>query len=299
MARILVTGATGFIGKALCIALTARDNEVYAFVRSVPLEPILGVTYYAIDLTDFSAVQEMAREIGVFSATVHLAARIPQGATSSEEMYSYAEVNIHCLTNFLAAFGPAVGHFVYVSSIDVYGNSLRVPYQESQVPTPATVYGGSKLAAEGFVHGWASEVGVTSTVLRLSQVYGSGESIVKVLPQFLKRIRANEPLLITGGGADLRRYLAREDAIESICRALDARTPGTFNVAGEEVVSIMDVIHLLEHILGRRLSVEEIPGTSVGNRYMAIDCAREVLGFVPKVSLEEGLRAYLVAENIV
>ena len=131
MARILVTGATGFIGKALCTALIARDNQVCALVRSAPIEPIQEITYHTVDLGDLAAVRAATQEIGVLDATVHLAARIPQGATNPEELLSFADANVRCLTNLLAAFGSSVGHFISISSIDVYGNSPNVPYQES------------------------------------------------------------------------------------------------------------------------------------------------------------------------
>jgi UDP-glucose 4-epimerase len=294
--NILVTGATGFIGRALTQSLAARGDQVIAVARSQPRDADSSIV--RVDLADAEAVHAFAAGIGAVDVTVHLATRIPQGVAADDDGAALTQANVVGLKNLLDAFGRHLGHFLYASTIDVYGNSSNAPYQETQPLAPVTAYGQSKAAGEEIVRQWAGRHGGAAAILRLSQVYGPGEPPVKVIPRLIESIRLGQPLTIGGGGRDKRRFLARADAVRAIERAIDAQAMGVFNIAGDEVVSIREVVAILESLLGRTLPIRAAPGNPTGDRYMAIDHARTSLGFAPAISLAQGLREYLVAVGL-
>jgi len=295
MKTILVTGAGGFIGRRLVQSLRARGDRVIAALRaqrSTASSHAKGEEY-ALDLSDAESVRRLASVIGAVDATVHLAARIPRGpgGGGADDPLAVHHADVAAIENLFDAFGTSLGHVTYASSIDVYGNVPNSPYRETQPLTPATAYGASKAAGEEVVRRRAPP----SAILRLSQVYGFGEPVVKVIPRFIERIQRGQPLPIAGGGADRRRYLALADAVRAFQMAIDARPVGPFNIAGEEIVSIRELVRTFEQALGRPLAVEDVGGAPTGDRYVALDHARETFGFRPTVSLVDGLREYLTS----
>ncbi|MGH2769401.1 MAG: NAD-dependent epimerase/dehydratase family protein, partial [Actinomycetota bacterium] len=161
---------------------------------------------------------------------------------------------------------------------------------------PSTYYGLSKLAAEGLVRVFARDRRIPRATLRLSQVYGPGDTGRKAIPNLVSTALAGEPIVLTGSGAERRSYLYVDDGVEAVMAALARRAEGVFNVAGATAASVLEVAETLRRLCGL---AEPVRCGNGGGPSLDIDIslARRELGFQPATSLEEGLRRTVAARS--
>ncbi len=288
--KLLITGGTGFIGSALVRRLSAAEG-VEAIVLSRRDGKSSGnIKYLRADITDQSSVAGVISEVGPFDCLVCLASLIPQPGSNGPGASKYVAQNIGSTINLLSLLGNCAAGVVYVSTLDVYGPVKALPITESHPTEPSTIYGMTKLVSETILRAVCRELNLPLSILRLSQVYGPGEPVIKAIPSFMSVISAGREPVLYGDGSDMRDYVYVDDVVSAVVNAIERRNSGVYNIAGGRAASIRDVLDIILKISGSRLKPKFEPRTKKRmDIYFDISKANEGLGWAPEVSLEEGL----------
>jgi nucleoside-diphosphate-sugar epimerase len=193
-----------------------------------------------------------------------------------------------------------VKRFIYASSAAVYGDSGSWKKRENMTPNPTSPYGVSKLAAENYVRLFNTVYSLETVSLRYFNVYGPRQpSDVQspysaVIAIFINRLLRNMPPVIYGDGEQTRDFVYIEDVVEANMHALNAKNAveEVFNVATGVNVSVNHVANTLKKIMNREhlenVYADARPG-DIRHSAAEIGKAKRVLGFHPRISLEEGL----------
>lgn len=270
MKHIIVTGASGFIGKHTVPLLRAEGFTVTEFGRSSSLSLLKRMPQGSIFLA--------------------LAGRMPKGETGADELRKQVNANsLHAVT-VLDVLKGKVSRVVYVSSIDVYGPLQGKRYDETHPASPSTVYGIAKLCGELLVSQYCRENALPLMIIRPSQVYGPGDTSGKVISRFIEGIREGKPISLFGHGEDERTYLYAGDLARALTLAVGSSATGTFNVAGDEHISIAKLVLLIEKVCGVRARVEKKPRKEAASKQrVCTKKIQEVLGWHPEITLTQGL----------
>jgi nucleoside-diphosphate-sugar epimerase len=303
MDTVLVTGASGFVGRALCDVLAASGRRVRKAVRM----PVPG-------LSDSVAVGDIGLDTGWraalegVSSMVHLAARTHVlRETAPDPLAEYRRINVSG-TERLARSAAAHGarRFVFLSSVKVNGERTEGrPFTEDDAPHPADAYGISKWEAEQALSRIAAETGLEVVVLRPPLVYGPG-----VKGNFLRLMNlvARGVPLPLGAVANRRSFIYTGNLAGAIVQALDAPQAAgrTYLVSDGEDVSTPDLVRALARALGVKPRLLSLPlaalglgATLAGKRAeferltgsLQVDSSRirQELGWEPRYSLTQGL----------
>lgn len=301
-ATAIVTGGAGFIGSEVVRQLLARgdrvvvvDNFVNGSRANLPSDAGDRLVVIEADIRDVEALRpHLAGAAVVF----HLACL---GVRHSV----HAPVENHHVNGtgtlglLVAARAAGVGRFVYVSSSEVYGTALWVPMTEMHPTFPCTVYGGSKLAGESYTRAYFRTYGYPTVVVRPFNTYGprshhEGDS-GEVIPKFLLRCLAGRPMVIFGDGSQTRDFTYVEDSARGIILAGDHpdAVGRTINLGFGAETTIANLATVVARAAGRPdATVERVEGRpgDVLRLYADMTQARELLGYAPVVTLEDGLR---------
>jgi len=310
MGSVLVTGGAGFIGSntvAKLVELRSRGlvgaDEIIAvdnFYSGSPsnLDDVRGsVAVVEADVRRPEQLEEAARGRGV-DRILHLAAIV-----SVEEAYENPrlafETNVLGTLNALelARRLDAV-RFVYASSVAVYGEPVEVPIRESHPTRPVNLYGLTKLMGELLALQYSRDYGLDVVCLRYLNVYGPrmrGGPYGGVVYKFVSALARGERPVIYGDGMQTRDFVYVEDVADANVRALFAELSGgsrVLNIGTGRETSIIELLRIISGILGVEARPEFRPPRrgDVRRSVADITLAREVLGWEPRTSLEEGLR---------
>ncbi|MEO8740827.1 MAG: NAD-dependent epimerase/dehydratase family protein [Casimicrobiaceae bacterium] len=305
--KVLVTGAEGFIGHALCSHLAQHGIDHVGAVRSHPVGAVTNNDRVA--LGDFAAAEWDAVLAGV-DVVVHLAGRAHVLRERAADPTPYIVANVHVTRRLLeAAVRAGVRRVVYTSTIKVYGESTPRgrPFRVGDAPHPSGAYALSKAAAENVLWEVARVSGIESVVLRLPLVYGPG-----VKGNFLKLLEAiaGKRRLPLAGVANRRTLLYVGNAVSAIEAALSAPAPAAeaMPLADGESVSTPELIAKLAHAIGVSTPQYKVPTLALragamltGRRGAAqrllgsleVDSARfrELARWSPPATVDEGLAA--------
>lgn len=317
--RVLLTGATGFLGSSLLVKLASSTqiSHVRALTRrqlktaaSGTLEWISCPDFFLIDSSDSAVLQ------GV-QVVIHAAGRAHvMDETAVDPLAEFRRVNLEgTLSLARRAADAGVRRFIFVSSIKVNGEgtSFGKPYTADDVPAPSDPYGVSKQEAEDGLRRLAAETGMEVVIIRPPLVYGPG-----VKANFLAMMRwlhLGVPLPL-GAIRNQRSLVALDNLIDLIvtCIAHPAAANQTFLAADGEDLSTTDLLRRLGAALGRPARLLPVPmwllkagATMIGKSALShrlcgslqvdISKNRQMLGWVPPVKVDEALR--LTAEHYV
>lgn len=306
MGRVLVTGASGFVGKDL-VGRLADDGSGWMPVAGVRrCSGLFGEEWALGPLETFGA------EVGLpggLDAVVHMAARAHVlDEPEADPLEVFRRVNVDgTLRLARQAADSGVRRFLFVSSVGVNGNVSQRPFTERDVPAPQEPYAVSKYEAEQGLWDLAAETGMEVVVIRPPLVYGPGAP--GNFGNLLRWVNKGVPLPLGAVTQNRRSLVALDNLVDLIVTCLDhpAAAGETFLVADGEDVSTAGLLRKVGDALERPARLVPVPvwmlraGAAVlGKREMArrllgslqVDAskAREVLGWVPPVSLDEGLR---------
>jgi UDP-glucose 4-epimerase len=291
MARVLLTGASGFVGGAVLVRLRALGHEVITLGRSVP-RGVAADRHLTADLAEPATVLRHREALLQVEAVAHLGGEVLRASDpAAEDPVRSVQVNVLGTAHLLAALPPALAVFCYASTLDVYGSPSSCPIREDHLPRPVTFYAASKLAAESLLGAWSARGGVALAVLRLSHVYGPGDTSTKAIPNFLSACLSGQRPVVRGDGSDIRDYVYVDDAADAVARAMERRAAGVFNVASGAGTSIRDLLAAVAGTTGAATEPEWLPAARPATAIVLdIARARAGLGWEPRIGLAEGLR---------
>lgn len=301
---VLVTGASGFLGRHLVSALLEAGASVVAVdCRATELDAArreqFGGRYRFVELDLRHGDIGRALGDGGYRAVVHLASFVPKSAAATG---GHAATEVHdgvlgITLRLLDALGGKTGHLILASSVSVYGSAVSGVFAETDVPVPTDLYGVYKLACEGVCRCFAATENIPLATLRFAQIYGPGEPHGRFLQSILvSRAVQKESVTLVRGGRDERDFLWVEDAAAAVLRVLEKRISGTFNIASGECVSIREMTDIIRECTGADFPVEITDHHELALiQHYDISAAEAGFGFKPAVDIREGLRRLCLA----
>ena len=325
--RILVTGAAGFIGSALCIKLLERGDEVVGIdnlndyydvnLKLARLERLRGYErfkFIKLEIADKQAVIDLfARE--KVQRVMHLAAQAGV-RYSITNPHAYIDSNIVGFINILEGCRHnAVEHLAYASSSSVYGANTKMPFSiHDNVDHPVSLYAASKKANELMAHTYSHLYNLPTTGLRFFTVYGPWGRPDMSLFMFTRNIIEGKPIDVFNYGNHRRDFTYIDDIVEGVVRVIDKPAqansgwagenpdPGTsqapyrlYNIGNNNPVPLLKFIETLEKSLGKEaiknllpLQLGDVPDT-----YADVSDLVNDLGYRPTTLLEDGINNFV------
>lgn len=304
--RVLITGAAGFVGSHLArrmledghaaVLVDALIGNYDPRIKRRRIESLLSI-HPAAQFVEADLLRlDPERLLEGVEVVLHLAG-LPGVRTSWGKGFGdYVSNNVLATQRLLeAARRSGLLRFVYASSSSVYGEAERYPTPEDTLPRPVSPYGVTKLAAERLADAYRTTFGVPTISLRYFSVYGPDQRPDMAFHRFMRAILEERPIPVFGDGRQSRDFTYVSDVIEATVAAatLGGDVEDPINVGGGSVATINECIETLGRIVGRSVDVEHLDRQAGDARHTCADLtrARSALGYHPKVSLEEGLRA--------
>ena len=301
--KVVVTGGAGFIGSNLVAELLARDFEVHVIDtlvngkrEHVPSPAIL----HEVDILDTKASTAIMKGA---SAVFHLAA-LPRVSFSVENPIESNRVNVEGTVSMLVAARDAkVRRVIYSASGSAYGNQEILPFHENLPAMPVNPYGLQKYIGELYLKMFADVYGLSTVSLRYFNIYGPhmdpkgpyGLAIAK----FLEQKTQGKPLTIVGDGTQTRDFTHVRDAVRANLLAMESPRVGhgeVINIGTGKNVTVNYLADLIDGGVGAR---ETLPSRVEAHDSLADNTrAKELLGWEPQVSIEEGIAELKKTFNI-
>lgn len=274
--KILVTGAGGFIGGALVDYLKNKKEEV------------MGLTSAMLDVTDPRSVAELKAE--EISHIVHMAGKtfVPK---SWEEPELFFHTNTFGTLQVLEFCKQHDIPMTYISAY-IYGPPEKIPIKETDKIAPNNPYAKSKHMAEELCEFYAEQFGVRVSIIRPFNVYGAGQKESFLIPQIIAHAMKEKCIRVM----DLtpkRDYIYLTDLLEAVYLTIKkVQDYDVFNIGSGISYSVGEVIDMVQNILGTHKRVEckdQVRKNELNDVVADISHAKEVLGWKPRYSLQEGL----------
>jgi UDP-glucose 4-epimerase len=288
----IVTGGAGFIGSNISADLNQRgyDVKVVDNLSTGKRERIPpGVSFYVLDILDTKALALLFRGADV---VFHQAA-LPRVPFSIEHPQEAHQANIDgTLSVLLAAREAHVRRVVYAASGSAYGNQSTLPYQEDMTPNPVHPYGLQKYVGELYMKIFAEVYKIETVSLRYFNVYGPGMdpsgSYGLAIAKFLEQRKAKKPLTIVGDGTQTRDFTHVKDVVRANILAAESARVGKGEVINIGTGRNVSVNHLAD-LIGGAERVWLAPRIEGHDSRADNTRAKELLGWEPRISLEDGI----------
>ncbi|OQA29150.1 MAG: dTDP-glucose 4,6-dehydratase [Verrucomicrobia bacterium ADurb.Bin345] len=304
MSRCLVTGAAGFIGSHLSEALLAMGHDVVgvdAFIPYYPrplketnLKPLIDHPRFVFHELDLRTA-ELAPAVDGCDVIFNEAAMA--GLMKSwSEFELYVSCNIIATKRLLEAARDArTAQFIHISTSSVYGKDA-VGAPEDKPLTPFSPYGVTKVGAENLCRAFEANFGVPVTILRYFSVYGPRQRPDMAYNILIRAFLDGRSFTMYGDGEQSRSNTYVADCVNATLLAFEKRDAAlgeVFNVGGGEVVTLNNVIRMLEELTGKKAVIERKPPRPGDQKHTAANIAKaqRILGYKPATPVLDGLRA--------
>jgi len=304
--RYLVSGAAGFIGARVTDFLTADGHEVVGIdnmndaydvrlkhYRLERLQPIEKFSFYLGDICDRPMLDKIGAEQGPIDGIIHLAARAGVRA-STQNPWQVVDSNLVGTLNLLElARQLKIPKFVLASTSSIYGAEPPFPTPEDADSShPLQQYAASKKAAEVMSYVYRHLYDLDVTIFRYFTVYGPAGRPDLALFRFVQWIAEGRPIKMNGDGSQTRGFTYVDDIARGTILGLRPLGYEVINLGGHESISMNDLIAMIEKMLGKRGEVVHGPfhKADMMNNLADVSKARSLLGWEPRVGLQEGVR---------
>jgi CDP-glucose 4,6-dehydratase len=310
--RVLITGGRGFIASWLVRALLEAGHSVVSFDRESPADgqpgrrsglALLGIESEIEevrgDLRDPDAVGEIFDRVGP-ELVFHLAAQTIVGTAVKSPAETF-DVNVRGTWTILEACRDHdVGRVVFASSDKAYGAHDELPYTEDLPLEPTAPYEASKAAADLIARSYAEAFGLRVAVTRFANVYGGGDiNFSRLVPEAVSAALDGRAPVLRSDGSPQRDLLYVEDAAAAYMAVADALGRGegagmAFNAGGERPYTVLEIVETIARLAGTGIEPEVRgegnPEGEIERQYVDSTRLRELTGWRPRFSLEDGLR---------
>lgn len=307
--KILITGGAGFLGSNLCAKLLKDGHEVFCLDNLLTgnksnIEELLRNPLFKfenLEATEVGRLKEIA-----FDRIYHMASPASPNRHSKKSYLSlpFETMKVNSLgTWVLAQFAKDRGaKFLFASTSEVYGDPLEHPQKESYRGNTSTtgirsVYDESKRFGETIVSAFVRYKGLDGRIIRIFNTYGPNMDLEdgRAVIEFVTRALKNEDIPIFGDGSQTRSFCYVDDLVDGIVKAMESEeTRGeVFNLGNPDEFTILELAEMVKKVTSSNSEikfVEELPEDDPKRRKPDISKAKEILGWEPKVSLEEGLK---------
>jgi nucleoside-diphosphate-sugar epimerase len=302
LARYLVTGAAGFIGRSIASALLARGETVrgidnFLAGKRSNLAGLEAMEFIEGDLANPADCAEACKDIEIVYHEAALAS-VPRSVADP------VTTNIHCvdatLNLLVAARAAGVRRVIYAGSSSVYGESPELPKREDMLPEPISPYAVAKLAGEHYVRTFTRVYGIETVVLRYFNVFGPFQDPTShysgVLAIFCRKMLAGEQPTIYGDGEQSRDFTFIENVVHANLLAGDAPAAEVsgqmMNLATGQRITLNQTYEILRELTGYTGKPAYAEGRSgdIRDSLADITLAKKLLGYEPVVDFREGLR---------
>ncbi|HEU4745491.1 MAG TPA: SDR family NAD(P)-dependent oxidoreductase [Anaerolineales bacterium] len=303
MANYLVTGAAGFIG-ARTSELLIKDGHTVAGVdnlnetydprvkeyRLKRLQALPGFTFHKQDISQKSVIDHFKDE--QFAGVINLAARAGVRA-SVKDPWAYVETNMIGTLNMLELCrATGTKKFIVASTSSIYGEDPPYPTPESASSSePIQPYAASKKGAEAMTHAYHHLYNIDVSVVRYFTVYGPAGRPDLSIFRFVQWISEGLPVRVNGDGEQSRGFTYIDDIARGTILALKPVGHDIINLGGHEVITINNLIKLIEDVVGKKAVVEYGPPdpADVRSNWADVTKAGELLGWEPQFDMRSGI----------
>jgi UDP-glucuronate 4-epimerase len=322
--KVLVTGAAGFIGFHLTLALLGRDDEVVGIdnlnnyydpaLKQLRLDNIAKHSKYSnfefikADISDRSFMEQLFAD-NSFDVVVNLAAQAGV-RYSLENPHAYVDSNLTGFVNVLEGCRHSqVKHLVYASSSSVYGMNVKQPFStDDRVDYPISLYAATKKSNELMAHTYSHLYDIPTTGLRFFTVYGPYGRPDMAYYKFTKAILGGDPIDVYNNGDMKRDFTYIDDIVEGVVRVMDkiptpqankystAKPPyRLYNIGNNNPVTLRDFITAIEDACGSKADENLLPMQpgDVPLTYADIKPLNDLSGFSPSTSIKYGLDQFV------
>ncbi|HEX2993769.1 MAG TPA: NAD-dependent epimerase/dehydratase family protein [Anaerolineales bacterium] len=302
MANYLVTGAAGFIG-ARTAELLLNDGHTVVGIDNMndaydprmkeyrlrKLQAISGFNFHKLDISDKSIIIHFKDQ--KFDGVINLAARAGV-RYSVEDPWVFVESNVIGTLNMLEICRQTgAGKFVIASTSSIYGEDPPYPTPESASSSePLQPYAASKKGAEAMCHAYHHLYGIDVSVVRYFTVYGPAGRPDLALFRFVQWITESLPVRVNGDGEQSRGFTYIDDIARGTILALKPVGYEIINLGGHEVITINNLIRLLEDVIGKKAIVQYGPPNSADmfTNWADVSKAGALLGWEPQFDMRAG-----------
>ena len=308
MSNYLVTGAAGFIGARTSEMLIEQGHTVVGIdnmndaydprmkeYRLKKLQALKNFEFVRDDISDHEILNRKSPIVDrKFDGVINLAARAGV-RFSVENPWVFLESNIMGTLNMLELCRQSdCIKFVLASTSSIYGANPPYPTPESASSSePLQPYAASKKGAEALTHSYHHLYNIDVTVLRFFTVYGPAGRPDLAIFRFVQWITEGRPVHVYGDGEQSRGFTFIDDIGRGIIAALKPVGYEIINLGGHEVITINNLIKLIEEIIGKKAVVDYGPPVraDMQSNWADVSKAREMLGWQPQVKLRDGLKS--------
>lgn len=293
--KVLITGGAGFIGSEMAKFLIRKGIEV----RTIDLtkSDVEGCEKLIGSILDTNNVSRAVRGC---DHVIHLAAMLGVRRTETKRL-ECLNINIQGTANILeSCIKERVKKIVFTSSSEVYGEQTKIPITEQNPLNPISIYAVTKLAGEEYVKAYCSNYGLDYSIVRFFNVYGTGQVAEFVMPRFIKAVLENKSPVVYGSGNQMRAFCHVKDAVRGAYLSLINENANSeiFNIGNDsEPISMKELAKRVIYLSKKNVPIQFIPmddsdrdkEREIQKRVPDISRAKNILGYTPKISLDEGI----------
>lgn len=288
--NLVLTGSSGFVGTALLNAI--ENDPLFHDANIILLSSVPHNRYVTIPYSSYQFSMGDFKKHGIFEIDyfIHLGSFTPKSSISANDI-GKCNTNINSTQFLLENLPPITRRFLYISSLDVYGNCEDPLITEHTQANPSSMYGWSKLYCEKMVAAHCQQNEIEFQILRLGHIYGKGEDAYKkIIPQTIRSLISGIPPKLFTTGSEKRCFLHISDCCRIILKSmLIPETVGLLNLVSSSSTTIADVMQLLIEISGKPLAIQTVEKLQKGND--VVFDAKKLVNLMGKeqVSLRQGL----------
>ena len=298
--KILITGGAGSIGLVVASSLLDEGHDVTIFDLAEQIERVKipnGIKVFKGSILDTVAIHHALQGN---EYVVHLAARLGVKRTEVERL-ACLHININGMVNILeTSVKEGVKKVLFSSSSEVYGEQAKMPITETSPVNPISVYAVTKLVGEEYLRAYKKQYGLDYTIIRFFNVYGPAQVGQFVMKKFIAAAKQEQPPTIYGEGDQIRCFCHVKDASAGVIKALFSpqASEEVINIGNDlEQVSMLSLAEKVISLSGKDLRPKKISFSEsdrevereIFHRIPSIKKARSLLGYSPKISLDEGI----------